>query len=235
VLELYGARWSASGIPVVLALCADEAAGFAALARAADAQPSVAGLELHLGCPDMRRGRRPRSPDPSRDPDAAAAVVRAVRLETSLPVIAKLGANAPDAGAVASAAVDAGADAVAAIDGVPASAIDRDRRRPGLGAGWGMLSGPAVAPVALRVVGEVAAAVRVPVIGIGGVATLDDVLAFLMAGASAVGLATSTLGDPGLPGRLAQELEAWCRAEGLASPSEIVGAAMPRRGGRRRP
>jgi dihydroorotate dehydrogenase (NAD+) catalytic subunit len=234
VLELYGERWSASDVPIVLALCADEASGFAALARAADAQRGVAGLELHLGCRDGHRTRRPGAVDASRDPDAAAAVVRAVRAETSLPVIAKLGATAPDVGAIAAATVDGGADAIAAIDGVPAHAVDGERRSPGLGAGAGMLSGPAVAPVALRVVAEVARAVRVPIIGIGGVATLDDVLDLLMAGASAVGMATAALADPGLPGRLAVELEAWCRAEGVASPSEIVGVASGKRSGRRR-
>jgi dihydroorotate dehydrogenase (NAD+) catalytic subunit len=97
-----------------------------------------------------------------------------------------------------------------------------------------MLSGPAIGAVALDVVARVARAVRVPIVGIGGVATLDDVLAMLMAGATAVGLATAVLADPSLPGRLAVELEAWCRAEGVGSVSEIVGVASARPGARSR-
>jgi dihydroorotate dehydrogenase (NAD+) catalytic subunit len=233
VIEMYGARWAASDVPIVLALCADDRGGFAALARATDAQPGIAGLELHLGCRDLRRARRVGA-DPSHDPDAVAAIVRAVRAESSLPVIAKLGGTAPDAGEVAVAAVEAGADAICAIDAMPALAIDRVGHRPALGAGGGRLSGPALTPIALGVVQQVARAVRVPIVGVGGVATLDDVLDMLMAGASAVGMATAALADPGLPGRLAQALEAWCRAEAVESPREIVGTASQRRAARRR-
>ena len=98
-----------------------------------------------------------------------------------------------------------------------------------LGAGYGSLSGPAVRPTGLRVVFEIAQVVKVPIVGIGGIATLDDVLAYLMAGASAVGLATAALADPELPGQLASDLEIWCAGEGLDSPADIVGAALPAR------
>ena len=234
VLEQYAPRWAAWEVPVVLALCADDAAGFAALARAADARSGVAGLELHIGCHDLGGRRRGGKADASMDPVAAATRVAAVRAETDLPVLAKLSGLAPDVGQVAAAAVEAGADAICAIDGLPATAIDRAGRRSALGSEVGSLSGRAILPVALRVVAQVARAVRVPVIGIGGVATLDDVLDLLMAGASAVGMATAVLGDPALPGRLARELDAWCRAEGVGSVSELVGAAAPQRGGRAR-
>ena len=234
VLEQFGSRWAAWDVPVVLALCAEDTAGFGALARAVDAQPGVAALELHLGCRDLGGRRGGPGGDGSIDPDIAARRVAAGRAETELPVLVKLGALAPDAGQVAVAAVEAGADAICAIDGVPAIAIDLAGRRPALGREPGSLSGPAILPIAERVVAQVARAVRVPVVGIGGVATLDDVLALLMAGASAIGMATAVLADPTLPGRLALELEAWCRAEGVGPVREIVGVGLASsRGGRR--
>jgi dihydroorotate dehydrogenase (NAD+) catalytic subunit len=236
VLEQYAPRWAAWDVPVVLALCADDAAGFASLARAADAQSGVAGLELHLGCRDVgaRRRHNGTKADASIEPDAVRAHVAAVRAETDLPILAKVGAFAPDVGLVAAAAVEGGADAICAIDGLPSVAIDRAGRRLALGSEVGSLSGPAILPVALLAVAQVARSVRVPIVGIGGVATLDDVLDLLMAGASAVGMATAVLGDPALPGRLARELDAWCRAEGITSIREIVGAASPQRRGRTR-
>ena len=127
VLEQYAPRWAAWEVPVVLALCADDAAGFAALARAADARSGVAGLELHLGCQDLVGRRRGGKGDASMDPDAVAARVAAVRAETDLPVLAKLSGLAPDVGQVAAAAVEAGADAICAIDGLPGDG-DRPRR-----------------------------------------------------------------------------------------------------------
>jgi dihydroorotate dehydrogenase (NAD+) catalytic subunit len=240
VLDQLAPRWATWPLPVVLALCAEDAAGFAALAAAASDRSGVAGLELHLGCRDLRVRRRSDGARPS-DPAAVGRLVAAARAETDLPILAKLGrgvlgaVGAPgDPAAVAVAAVEAGADAICAIDGVPAWAVDRDARASALGSGYGMLTGPAIAPVAIDIVARVARAVRVPVVGIGGVATLDDVLGILMAGATAVGLATAVLGDPSLPGRLAVELEEWCRAEGVGSLSEVVGAASVRPGARGR-
>jgi dihydroorotate dehydrogenase (NAD+) catalytic subunit len=106
-------------------------------------------------------------------------------------------------------------------------AIDRARRRPFLGATYGGLSGPAIKPVALRVVYEVAQAVKLPIVAIGGVASLDDVLDFLMAGASAVQVGTAIFADPALPLRLVDELRAHCATQGLGSYRELIGAALP--------
>jgi dihydroorotate dehydrogenase (NAD+) catalytic subunit len=234
VLEQFASRWAAWDVPVVLALCAEDAASFAALARAADSRSGVAGLELHLGCQDLRtRRRRDLGAGAGHDPDAAMARVAAARAETDLPILAKVSADAPDPGEVAAAAVEGGADAICAIDGLSAAAIDPHRRRPMLGS-EGRLSGPAILPVALRAVGQVVREVRVPIVGIGGVATLDDVLRMLQAGASAVGMATAVLADPSLPGRLSLELESWCRAEGVGSITELVGAGPPARSRRSR-
>jgi dihydroorotate dehydrogenase (NAD+) catalytic subunit len=135
--------------------------------------------------------------------------------------------------AIAKAIEDAGADAISAINTLSGMAIDRRRRRPLLGNTYGGLSGPAIKPVALRVVYEVAQTVRVPVVAIGGVSGLDDVLDFLMAGASAVQVGTAIFADPALPERLIDELAAYCAERGLASFRELVGVALPK--GRDRP
>jgi dihydroorotate dehydrogenase (NAD+) catalytic subunit len=111
---------------------------------------------------------------------------------------------------------------------LPALALEPERGRALLGTAYGGLSGPALKPVGLRVVYEIAQVVKVPVVGLGGVATLDDVLDYLSAGAAAVGLATAALADPTLPGRLGQELADWCTEEGLALDG-LVGRALPRR------
>jgi dihydroorotate dehydrogenase (NAD+) catalytic subunit len=138
---------------------------------------------------------------------------------------------APDVRALARAIVDAGADAITAINTLPAFAPSPERTGPGLGSGFGGLSGPAIRPIALRVVAEVAAAVDLPIVGVGGVSSLDDVLDFLAAGASAVGLATAALAEPGLPGRLASLLADECRRRGLTGHRALVGTARPRRSG----
>jgi dihydroorotate dehydrogenase (NAD+) catalytic subunit len=204
------------------------------MARAIDGLAGVAGLEVHVGCRDLRGRRGSGGRARSDEPGEATRLVAAVRAETDLPVLAKLGDVGPDPGEVAAAAVDGGADAIAAIGGLPARGIDLGERRPALGSGAGWLSGPPILPVAVDIVARVARAVRVPVIGIGGVAVIEDVLAMLMAGSTAVGLATAVLRDPSLPGRLALELEAWCRTEGVASIDALVGAAAPRAGRRTR-
>jgi dihydroorotate dehydrogenase (NAD+) catalytic subunit len=141
----------------------------------------------------------------------------------------KLSPAASDVRAVARAAADAGADAISAVNTLPGLAIDRERRRPLLGSIYGGLSGPQLKPVALRVVYEVAQAVKIPVVAAGGVSTLDDVLDFLMAGASAVQVGTAVLGDPDVPLRLVDELADWCRDKSVGAVRELVGAALPAR------
>jgi dihydroorotate dehydrogenase (NAD+) catalytic subunit len=131
--------------------------------------------------------------------------------------------------AIARAVVDAGADAVSAVNTLPGLALAPDRRGPALGSEYGGICGPALRPVALRVVWEVAQVVDVPVVGIGGIASLDDVLDMLAAGASAVGIGVAALADPMLPVRLADELADACRARGLDSVRDLVGTAQPAR------
>ncbi len=159
---------------------------------------------------------------------ASETATVAARAATDLPLIVKLTAAAPDVRAVARAVAAAGADVISATAPLPALALERSRDGALLGTAYGGLSGPALKPIGLRVTYEIAQAVKVPVIGVGGVVTLDDVLDYLAAGASAVGLATAALGDPSLPGRLGAELAAWCGLHGVGL-GELIGRALPRR------
>ena len=152
-----------------------------------------------------------------------------VRAATELPLLAKLSPSAADARTTARALVEAGVDVISAVNTMPALAMDRRGRRSLLGNVYGGLSGPALKPVALRVVFEVAQAVKVPVVAAGGIASLDDALDFLMAGASAVQVGTAVFADPALPVRLVDELASWLAANGYGSHREIVGAALPAR------
>lgn len=225
VLDRYAATWARWPVPVILNLCAESASDAGEAVRRLEGVPGVAGIELNLSCPNVGRGGAMFG----LDPDAAASLVAAVRRGTDLPVIAKLTAAAADVRAVARAVEDAGADAISAINTLPGFLPAADRRGPALGSDYGGICGPALKPIALRVVWEVAQVVDVPVIGIGGVATLDDVLDMLAAGACAVGVGVAALADPMLPVRLADELADACRELGFASARDLVGTALPAR------
>lgn len=225
VLRRQAPRWAAADVPILVSICADNAEDIAVLAGVLDVQPGVAGIELNLSCPD--RGRRGLPIE--LDIEASETATVSARAATDLPLVVKLGAGSPDVRAVARAVAAAGADAIAAIDGLAALGIHGSGSGTTLGSGYGRLSGPALRPVGLRVVYEIAQVLRIPIIGVGGVSTLRDVLDYLAAGASAVGLATAALGDPRLPAVLASELAAWCRASNLSSYREAIGTALPRR------
>ncbi|HYO42341.1 MAG TPA: dihydroorotate dehydrogenase, partial [Candidatus Limnocylindrales bacterium] len=177
VLDRYGTAWARWPIPVILNLCGESTSELAEGARRLEGAPGVAAIELNLSCPNGPRGNAF-----GLDPQTASNAVAAVRRACDLPLIAKLTASAPDVRAVARACEDAGADAISAINTLPGLAVAADRRGPALGSGYGGISGPALRPIALRVVYEVAQAVTVPVIGIGGIATLEDVLDMLAVG-----------------------------------------------------
>jgi dihydroorotate dehydrogenase (NAD+) catalytic subunit len=222
VLERYATTWARWTVPVILNLCGESASELAEGARRLEGVPGIAGVELNLSCANGARGAAF-----GLDPQTAANVVSAVRRACGLPLIAKLTAAASDVRAVARAVEDAGADAISAINTLPGLAVAAGRRGLALGSGYGGVCGPALRPVALRVVYEVASAVDVPVIGIGGIATLDDVLDMLAVGAVAVGIGVAALADPMLPVRLADELADACRARGLTDVADLVGTALP--------
>lgn len=225
VLERYAPRWAGWQVPVLVNVAGESVEDYVTVVRKLDGQPGVAGIELNISCPNVGKGGLQFALDPA----AAGEVTRAVRRVTDLPLLVKLSPAASDIRAIATAIEDAGADAISAVNTLSGMAIDRRGRRPLLGNTYGGLSGPALKPVALRVVYEVAQVVDVPIVAIGGVSSLEDVLDFLMAGACAVQVGTAVFADPVLPVRLIDELEAWCAHEGLGSPRDIVGAALPRK------
>lgn len=178
----------------------------------------LAAVELNISCPNVSGGI-----DFGTDPKLAAAVVRGVREVTRLPIIAKLTPNVTNIVEIAQAAADAGADAVSIANTFQGMAINWKKRRPILGNIVGGLSGPAIKPIILRMVWQVAQKVKLPIIGVGGIATIDDVLEFLVAGATAVQIGTANFYNPSVAGRLVEELSSVLSAEGCASVQEIIG------------
>jgi dihydroorotate dehydrogenase (NAD+) catalytic subunit len=178
----------------------------------------LAGLELNLSCPNVSGGI-----DFAIDPALTRRVVEGVRKVCSLPLVAKLTPNVTDIVPIAQAAADGGADAVSLVNTFIGMAIDWRKRRPILGNRTGGLSGPAIKPLALRLVWRVAQSVRIPLIGIGGITTLDDVMEFLIAGASAVQLGTVNFFDPTASIRILDALPAALSSLGARSIREIVG------------
>ncbi len=223
VLERYADQWARWQVPVIVNVAGESVEDYVAVARKLDGQPGVAAIELNISCPNVGKGGL----QFALDAGAAGEVTRAVRRATDLPLLVKLSPSASDVRSIARAIESAGADAICAVNTLSGMAIDRRARRPFLGNTYGGLSGPALKPVALRVVYEVAQVVDIPIVAIGGVGALDDVLDFLMAGACAVQVGTALFADPVLPVRLIDELDEWCSTRGIASPREIVGAALP--------
>ena len=180
-------------------------------------------IELNVSCPNTADGRHFGS-----DPAMLAPLVRAVRQAVRVrPLIVKLPPDG-DAVALAAAAVEAGADALTLCNTFPAMQIDPDSRRPALSRGSGGLSGPGIHPIVVRIVHQVHRAVagpaKVPIIGLGGTLDWRDAAELVLAGASAVGLGTALMVDPGCPRRIAQGLSAWCARQGVRTISELVGA-----------
>ena len=225
VLERYAGRWAGWEVPVIVNVAGESVEDYVAVARRLDAHPGVAGIELNISCPNVGRDGL----QFALDAESAGQVTAAVRAATELPLMVKLSPAAPDVRAIAKAIEAAGADSISAVNTLSGMALDRVRRRPLLGNTYGGLSGPALKPVALRVVYEIAQVVRIPIVAIGGVGSLDDVLDYLLAGAVAVQVGTAVFADPLLPVRLVEELDEWCRRARVASHRDIVGGALPAR------
>jgi dihydroorotate dehydrogenase (NAD+) catalytic subunit len=225
VLEKYAPRWAGWKVPVIVNVAGESVEDYVEVARRLDGQPGIAGIELNISCPNVGKGGL----QFALDAEGAGAVTAAVRAATELPLMVKLSPAAPDVRAIARAIEDAGADALSAVNTLSGMAIDRAREKPLLGNTYGGLSGPALKPVALRVVYEVAQAVKLPIVAIGGIGALDDVLDFLMAGAVAVQVGTAVFADPVMPVRLVDELAAYCARHGLASHRQLIGRALPER------
>jgi dihydroorotate dehydrogenase (NAD+) catalytic subunit len=191
---------------------------FVEMAEQLGREPGLAGLELNLSCPNVAGGV-----DFATDAEVTRRVVHRVRQVCKLPVLAKLTPNVTNIVLIARAAAEAGADAVSLVNTFIGMAVDWRRRRPVLGRVTGGLSGPAIKPLALRMVWQVAREVSVPVVGIGGIATVEDVMEFLVAGASAVQLGTVNFYDPTISERIVNQLPDAARELGANSVREVIG------------
>lgn len=192
---------------------------FATMARKLAPHSGISALELNISCPNVSGGV-----DFGTNPDSARDVVQAVREVCPFPIVAKLTPNVTDITKVAAGAAEGGADAVACVNTFQGMAINWRKRKPILGNILGGLSGPAIKPLALRCVYQVAQAVDIPIIGIGGIANIDDVLEFLVAGASAVQIGTANFYDPGVSARLVDQLNTVLDEEGCAAVTDLIGS-----------
>ncbi len=180
----------------------------------------LAGYELNVSCPNTKHGGMQFGADPQLLGEVVGLARRAV---SKRPLIVKLSPNVTDIAQMAKAAEEAGADAVSLINTVQAMAVDARTRKPKIGAGMGGLSGPAVKPIALRMVYQAVKAVSIPVLGMGGVATGEDVAEFLLCGATAVQVGTASFWDPKSPQRIARELNRFLDGEGVRASADLVG------------
>jgi len=213
------------GTSIIVNIAAKTNDDFRRMAARLDDCSGVAAIELNISCPNVSGGV-----DFGTDPDLAAEVVAAVRSSCHIPVIAKLTPNVTSVVPIARAVADAGADAVSLINTFQGMAIDWKRRRPVLGNVLGGLSGPAIKPLALRIVWQVAQQVRIPIIGIGGIQSIDDVMEFLLAGATAIQAGTANFYNPGLANQLVNQLPDALSALGAGSVTEVVGTLqIPKR------
>ncbi len=189
------------------------------VARVLEDAEGLAGYELNVSCPNTKHGGIYFSSDPA----SLAELVRAVRSVARRPLMVKLSPNVALIEPLARAAEEAGADAISLVNTFISLAIDARRRRPRIGAGFGGLSGPAIKPIALRLVYQASQAVKIPVVGLGGIATGEDAAEFLIAGAEAVQAGTANFWDPSSTVRIARELNRFLAREGLANVRDIVG------------
>jgi dihydroorotate dehydrogenase (NAD+) catalytic subunit len=214
------ARWK---VPVIVNVAGETVDDYAHLAERLDGVPGVAGLELNISCPNVNEGRMFGD-----DTRLAAAATAAARRSTDLPLMVKLSPNVTDIGEVARAVEAAGADCISMINTLVGMTIDLKAHKPFLANVTGGLSGPAIRPVAVRLVYVVAQAVRIPIVGIGGITCTDDALQFLLAGASAIQVGTANFVNPNTAIEIIDGLEAYLESEGMASVEDLVGLANPR-------
>ena len=186
-----------------------------------DSVAGITALEVNISCPNVKEGGMAFGTKI----ETATAAVRSARRATKLPVIVKLSPNVTDIAEMAKAVENEGADAISLINTLLAMDIDLRTRKPILANTFGGLSGPAVRPIALRMVYQVFAAVKVPVVGMGGIMDWQDALKFMMAGASMVALGTANFVQPDVVNLVAEGLKIWCEQNAIANLSDIVGAA----------
>jgi dihydroorotate dehydrogenase (NAD+) catalytic subunit len=207
------------GCPILVSIAGSSREDFERLARRLDDQPAIAAIELNISCPNVSGGV-----DFGTRPESCREVVQAVREATRLPLLAKLTPNVTDIVAIAQAAEEGGADALTLINTLLGMAVDWRGRRPLLGNVLGGLSGPAIKPVALRCVYQVSRAVALPVVGVGGISSVDDVMEFLVAGAAAVQLGTANFYNPTVSMQILDQLPAAVASLGARQLADVSGS-----------
>ncbi|MDO8916035.1 MAG: dihydroorotate dehydrogenase, partial [Coriobacteriia bacterium] len=207
-------------VPVIVNVSGHSVADYVAVAERLDMHEAVDAFEVNISCPNVDAGGMAFGTDCV----SAAAVTSAVRAVTTKPLIVKLSPNVTDIAEIARAVEAAGADAVSLINTLLGMAIDARTRRPKLARVVGGLSGPAIKPVALRMVWQVYRAVRVPIVGMGGVMTAEDAVEFMLAGATAVAVGTANFVDPTSAVRIIDGLVEYCREHGVARVRDLTGA-----------
>lgn len=211
---------------LIVNISGDTVEQYAEIASKLDGVSGVDALEINISCPNVQKGGMIFGASP----ETAAAVVAAARKETSLPLIVKLSPNVTDIVEIASAAVDAGADALSLINTLLGMAIDIENESPALGNVFGGLSGPAVKPIALRMLWQVSQKVEVPIIGMGGITKGRDALEFLLAGASAVAVGTSNFVNPFAAVEIISDIELYMKEKEYSSLEQIIGKAWKKGG-----
>jgi dihydroorotate dehydrogenase (NAD+) catalytic subunit len=204
--------------PLIVNVAGESVEDFRELTKRIGEQEGVAGIELNVSCPNVAGGL-----DFSTDPKLTHQVVKAAREATHLPIIPKLSPNVTDVRTMARAAEEAGADGISLINTLVGMAIDVRTRRPKIANVTGGLSGPAIRPVAVRMVWQVAQAVRLPILGMGGIVTGEDAVEFLLAGATVVAVGTANFIDPTSAVKVIEGLHDYCAANGIAEVRQIVG------------
>jgi dihydroorotate dehydrogenase (NAD+) catalytic subunit len=210
-----------SGTRVIVNFFGERAEEYAECAAALSGHEGIDGLEMNISCPNIKAGGL----EYGTDPDVAGRLVESCRKATPLPLLVKLSPNVTDVVAMARACVQAGADGLSIINTVSAMAVDARRRRPRIATVLGGLSGPAIKPIALRMVFQVARAkLGVPLLGIGGIMSGEDAAEFMLAGATLVQVGTASFADPDAVARVGRELAAFCAETGVRRATEITSA-----------
>ncbi len=210
------------GVPIIVNVSGHSAQEYARVIKRLECEDAVGAYEINISCPNVDGGGMAFGLDPK----ASSEVVTACRAITTRPLIAKLSPNVTDIAEIAKAVEAAGADAVSLINTVLGMAIDIKRRKPVFARKVGGLSGPAIKPIALRMVYETYKAVSIPIVGMGGISTAQDAVEFILAGATAVAIGTANFMNPRAAADVATDLMDWCVKEGIKDINELIGAAV---------
>lgn len=208
------------GVPVIASLFGTELPAYAEVAKRLTGVPKVAGLEVNASCPHVKSG----GIEFGQDPRVLAELVRTVRAATDTPLLVKLSPNVTSIAEMARVCEAEGADGISLINAVQAMDVDVRTRRPVLKNVLGGFSGPAILPLALRMVYQAAQAVKLPICGIGGITDADDAVKFLLCGATAVQVGTANYTNPMAAAEIAEGIEAYCREQGFARTADLTGA-----------